>query len=312
MKALFFFLLLALSGWSAPIRNLIPLYPQATVDALVAGLQAQVTARLERSALPAFAVWSPNRTEFEIRAEFATLDAWRRALWFENPSATPLVSNPDYVCCLPLARNMKYTYPDALPFAYNTIHEYYNGSWVVTGDRLVMMLEGPTYYTQDAFFFTLTAYRASHLVCISAESATRSTEVCPYWDNALNRAGNQITVPLDWTAAYIQNITPITLPFTSIYEWATERGPTAATLCAAIRDVRLRSSGTIAIHCTKGCGRSGLFIAGLQAFDALDALTDGFSLGELVATLSLQRINAVSTAEQYILLHRLLDYYISH
>lgn len=309
MYAFIWFCLLALPLFGAPVRNQIALYPQATVDALADSINDQVTARFLRSSPPVFPAWRRNRTEGAIRAEFAVLDAWRNALWFENPNAVPLVSNPDYIFSLSLMRNMKYTNPAALPFAYNAIHESYNGSWIVTGDRLVMALEGPSYYTQDPFLFTLTLYRASHLVCLIAEGASRSTQVAPYWQGMLNSAGTEIKLSLDWSTAYLQDTIPLTIPFTALYDWTSEASIGPAVLCAAIQDVRSRSSGTIAIHSVKGSGRSGLFIAGLQAMDELDALNLDFSCGDLVAKLSLQRVNIVATVEQYILLHRLLDYY---
>jgi|GEM_PF-2929878 len=130
----------------------------------------------------------------------------------------------------------------------------------------------------------------------------------PYWEGLLFPESDgawRLEIPSERGAHSIRAY--------DLAHWRDHQGIAPAELLDLILKIRgelEEIQGLLAVHCSAGVGRTGTFLAALAIVDAIDR-DELFSVEEIVYRLSLQRIQSVAKAPQYVTLHRLAELYLS-
>lgn len=239
-----------------------------------------------------------GRKTADLEEEFKQLDKDRFHIWSCNPHYEISLSLVDTDC----AREK-----NCIAFAYNNTVPYYNASTIHLSNFRCIACEGPRSKDISKFFRMLVAHRVTHLVRLTASHEGELEKCHPYWNGLLEPAGDgtwQLNVPVEDNISYpIRNFI--------IEEWKDNSGVDPKLLLAVVLQVRKEmqeTHGLLTVHCSAGVGRTGTFIASLEILDAIDR-GDPFSIQEIVYRLSVQRVNSVGRASQYVTLHRLAEEY---
>jgi protein tyrosine phosphatase len=226
------------------------------------------------------------------------LEKERFHLWLGNPHYEPSHS---------LVNTDGAREKNCIAFAYNNTAEYYNASTIYLSNFRCIACEGPRSKDISKFFRMLTENRVTHLVRLTPSHEGDLEKCHPYWKGLLQPTSKgvwQLNIPVDDNISYpIRNFI--------LEEWKDNSGIDPRLLLAFVRRVRKELQGTqdlLAVHCSAGVGRTGTFLAALEILDALDQ-GKPFSIQEIVYRLSVQRVNSVGHACQYVTLHRLAEEY---
>jgi len=237
----------------------------------------------------AFTQFQPGRSDSELMAEFEKLNEIRLHLWEEA----------EYERAKELVANDLIRAPGCVAFAYNNTVPYYNGSTIYLRGKRYIACEGPRSKDIPAFFQMLKEQEVTHLIRLTDAYEGEVKRCHPYWEGILSEG--QLNLPGDYTIrAY------------DMAYWRDNQGVDPAKLLEQVLEVReelKRTDGLLVIHCSAGVGRTGTFFASLAIVDAIDA-GEPFSIEEIVALLSLQRIHSVGKPIQYVVLHRLAEIYM--
>jgi protein tyrosine phosphatase len=267
---------------------------------------------------PSFAPYNNKKSDVEIRKEFEELDRIRQALWYLKPESSPLISNVDFMIAQDILEKGYYRRADNIAFAYNRTDGSYNASTILINGLRFIALQEPSSQSINLFFKLLINHRTSILVRLKPQNEFKQAGSIKYWENKLikdDKAGVKLLASDDEA---LRPATPTAIPYFFTEMWKDDNALDIKELYNLLQSVRnayhgLKDRGPIAIHCASGVGRTGAFIAAYTIVEMLDKHSDpsDISIEEIVLTLALQRHNLVATAEQYIMLYRFIDYYLS-
>lgn len=256
-----------------------------------------------------------KKSEEAIREEFRKLQAFRRNLWYRNPEGSPHICQEDYMVDQRLLEKGLYRNLNNVAFSYSSTDGSYNASTIlIHGHHFIAMME-PLESSLLSFCKLLINHGASILVRLKPEEEYANAGTISYWKGRLTE--NQGTTFLsldvslpDWP------VTPVKVPYFYTNEWVNDEGLEIQKFYQLVQKVRLayqksEHKGPIACHCAAGVGRTGTFIAAYVLADLLDRLPPHeVSIEEIFLRLSIQRPNMVGTEDQYVMLHRFVEYYL--
>lgn len=263
--------------------------------------------------------WAPNRSQADLLKEFSQLDEWRLNTWYADPNAEALVSRLDFMVAQDLLARKLYRESPFIAFQYNRTDESYNSSTIIFNDHKFLALEAPTKATLTNFFVLLQNYRIHQLVRLTPAKEAEVDKSYPYWENNTSTNDtneNFLEVPR------LPNPKPFPVHYYYTDSWSEDGEIPPNRLLGLIKAVRKHydpARGLLACHSTNGSGRTGTFLAGFLILSEIDrqiaagvAKQDlDISIEKVVMKLSLQRPYLIANAEQYMVLYRLVDLYVS-
>lgn len=301
-----------------------PCLPKTYREAHFQKAEAGFKARAELS-LPEESVhlWTFNRPTKDILKEFDALIKWRRKLWFKDPSSPTPESQDGFMIAQPLLFNHRYRNPSIIAFEYNHTDDSYNSSSINLNGLRFLAFESPSEDSVEALFHLLYNFQITHLVRLTAAAEDGIEKSYPYWkghediDPVSERT--YLHVPLkSWgskQAVY-------TIPYTWTDRWKDNHAISPERLFALILKARkdYGPSSLIGVHCHSGSGRTGVFIAGFALLHEVDRQiakgkkldTLDISIEEVAKKLDLQRFTMIQVPQQYLLLYRLVDFYVKN
>lgn len=268
-----------------------------------------------------FDLFTHDFDEQLIIEKFKQMKQVRMELYYENPGAQPLRSNPDFERSQQLLAQGYYKAPHMIAFDYNASHQSYNSSNVTLNGHRFLALEGPQQpHHVNNFLFLLINYNVKKVVRLTNDIENGVFKAENYWrDNITKDPAGQET--LTFKIAVEENDQPYNLPYYALNHWSDNTGTSPETILDLLTAVRAnyQPGDIIAVHCSAGVGRTGTFIAAFLLLDEIDKQLQAgiskdkvtLSIEELVYKLSLQRAYLVGENEQYLTLHKLVKLYLS-
>lgn len=258
-----------------------------------------------------------RKTNEEIINEFLQLQVLRKNLWHCNLGQEPLINHPEYkIAPQLLDPRICKRYAQLLAFDYNCVDGSYNASTILLHGHHFIALEEPMQETLNAFFMLLMKHQARILVRLKPEGEYADKGSLSYWQDRITKSPDCSFIQLGETHSPILNDTFL-IPYFYTNNWVDNQGIEVADLYNLVQEVRKADQNTIekgplAIHCAAGIGRTGTFIAAHVIANTLDhCALEELSIEEIVLKLSIQRSRMVSTAEQYLLLYKFVEYYLA-
>lgn len=249
----------------------------------------------------------------EIKKEFQELQRLRMNLWYKNPAGSPRICQEDYMIAQDLLEKGFYRVITNIAFAYNRTDSSYNASTILLEGYHFIALQEPNNDILHLFFKFLVNHQISILIRVKPEQEFNKANSVKYWNGRLKQAEH---------GTYI-NISPpdvanIFIPYCYTDKWQDNMGVDVKELYRLVQEVRSiystsNKNAPIACHCASGVGRAGAFIAAFVLAELIDKSngTEIPSIEEIVMKLSIQRPNLMGTSEQYLILYKFVDYYLS-
>ena len=257
-----------------------------------------------------FAPFQPGRSEENLKKEFRSLQTLRGQVYYIRPESKNKRSTLLYEIAPSLLSEDLLRLPPKGAFTYNNTTPYFDASTIFLGKRCYIACEGPRSKDIPAFFTMLSTQQVTHLVRLTPSIEGKQKKCHPYWAGLLNEssANSLLQVPVKPSGT--------TYPVQYYVEqtWKDNRDMDPAKLLSLVslvkRDIE-KDQSLLAVHCSLGIGRTGTFLVAIEILDALQNQYP-FSIQELVFQISLQRLYAVSTEEQYLLLYRFAETILRH
>lgn len=267
-----------------------------------------------------FCKYTRHFDEQNILQEFKELHQQRERLYYEEPLAKSLKSNPGYERSQILLEQGLYKAPHLIAFEYNVSHQSYNSSNITLNSYKFLALEGPQQVAHVNNFLTvLIDYNVQKLVRLTADFENGIFKSQNYWQNNIitdTQDHQYITIKVKAEKRDLS----YKLPYYTIDNWEDNKGIDPDVLLNMLYAVRenFSTDDLIAVHCCAGVGRTGTFIAGFTLLEDIDKqLQNGvdkdnlnLSIQELVYKLSIQRAYLVGQPEQYLTLHKMVNLYL--
>lgn len=267
-----------------------------------------------------FQTWRMNKPRADILKEFDQLNDWRFYTWYINPNAKSLVARTDFMIAQDLLEKGLYRKPALIAFQYNQTDATYNSSTILLNGFKFLVLEAPSARNLKNFFTLLQNHRVTQLIRLTPSEENGREKSYPYWNE--NRIAHTKANRMYLHVPQPYNPNPYRVGYYVIDSWHDSHGIHPKKLLTLIQAVRKDSdpNGLIACHSAYGGGRAGTFLAGFLLLNDIDRQINAgisknalnISIEKIVMQLSLQRPYLVSTAEQYISLHRLVDWYLKN
>ena len=254
-----------------------------------------------------------KKSDQEIKKEFQALQQFRMNIWYKNPDESPRICQEDYMIAQDLLEKGYYRVITNTAFAYNRTDSSYNASTVLLEGYHFIAMQEPNNEILNLFFKFLVNHQICILVRLKPEQEFKKAGSVKYWNGRLKKTE-------DYTSINIApaNVMDIFIPYFYTDEWQDNMGVDVKELYRLIQEVRriYTESGKkapIACHCASGVGRTGTFIAAFVLAELIDKSngTEIPSIEEMVMKLSIQRPNLMSTTEQYLVLYKFVEYYLS-
>ena len=260
-----------------------------------------------------FPAWTPNLKDEELRARYNALCKEREALYYKKENDDKPAHHPERKEAFRKSdRKIKGGYSMPAPFAYNQASPKYNASIVSFADKQFLAMEAPTKENQEEFCKILHQYEVTDLVRLVPLCEGGEERTAPYWEGHMNIASKtgKTTVTLDgWEMNY----------YATDY-WFDQEPFDPERLIALVKDVMSNKDPKqlMAVHCHAGIGRTGAFLVAYELIREIDEYLAKkvpinllpISVDKVVWATSLQRISAVGTFEQYLMLNKLVGIYI--
>lgn len=265
-----------------------------------------------------FVLWEINKPTEEIINEFEQLQKWRQSIWYADPTADTVESQPDFMISQELAISGRYRYPRLIAFEYNNTDPSYNSSTIMLNGLHFLALEAPSQQTVKHFNYLVHNHKVTHLVRLTPEFEKDVEKSFAYWKNNLTTHDGvtYLKIPLD---SDVPN-QPYIVRYAWTDTWIDHASGDPQQLLEIIMQVRdsHQSSSLIAVHCHSGVARTGTFIAAFVLIHEVDCQRANgiptkdikISIEKTVKQLSLQRFYMVGQPTQYVTLYRLVDHYL--
>jgi hypothetical protein len=265
--------------------------------------------------------WQMKKSDKEIATEFDHINEWRFNTWYVDPSSTTLVARDDFMIAQDLLEKGYFLQPQTIAFNYNKTDATYNSSSIVLNGIKFLAMEGPSRKTLPNFFNLLINHQVNQLVRLCPAEEPGFNKMYPYWYGKIKKEAKTHNVYLQIPQGPL-NSKPYPILYYAMENWSPGQNPSVKELLNLIQNVKSEfdpASGLLACHCTNGDGRTGTFIAAFVLITEIDKQVAAgraktalnFSIEKIVMQLSLQRPYMVLTKEQYLLLYRLVDFYVS-
>jgi protein-tyrosine phosphatase len=297
--------------------NVFPVLPLEVRQKHKNEVQAEIEKRWKKllEKKPSFAPYK-KKSDQDILKEFQELHHFRLNLWYRNPGQSPHICQEDYQAAQDLLEKGYYRMVNNIAFAYNRTDTTYNASTVLIEGYHFIAMQEPNENILNLFFKFLINHQIDILVRVKADQEFSKEHSVRYWKGRLekNAKGTSLNVML----AEERQLEPIYIPYFYTDEWIDNDGLDIKELYRLVQEVReaYQSSNKerpIACHCASGVGRTGAFIAAFVLAEMIDQSKGKVpSIEEVVLKLSIQRPNLMGTAEQYLLLYRFVEYYLSN
>jgi len=317
-------------AWGSEVYPPLPLKDR---EERLAEIQTGIDSRwqkLKTAKENSFALYE-NKSDEEIIAEFQRLHNLRTHLWYHNTEQMPYINNPDYEFYIPLSTsNQAHKKRPALAFFYNYADHFHNASTILIFGNHFIALREPgrrepiIIESLNAFFRVLINHNVSILVRLKPEGEYKESGSLNYWEDKIVEGPDYPLIEPRITDAQGTH-RGAAIPYCYTNNWVDDSGIDLDDLYNLVQRVRkiykeTKSDGPIACHCAAGVGRTGTFIAAYCIAELLDIInpldssierTKRISIEALVLRLSIQRPEMVANEEQYLLLYRFVDYYMS-
>ncbi len=293
-----------------PTVRLAPLLPRNIIEERFKTAESEFVNRWNAlCSQMAFVPFREGRSDEELRGEFQTfVENVRYELYFQDPSLPIKESRVGYEICEALLFDDLVRHKSAIAFAYNAVSPHFNASMICAKGRYFIACEGARGKDVPRFFHMLSSHQVTHLLRLTPSHDGSEEKCYPYWDGLQSsmEGGCQLNIPMNAETSY-----PI--KYYQEDEWGDHQGYPPGKLLEFATKVRadISKRGTLlAAHCSAGIGRTMTFIAAIMILDTLEK-SEPLSIQEICLRLSLQRMNSVGNADQYIVLHRLVEAYQS-
>lgn len=291
------------------IVRFAPLLPRAVVEKRFETAESEFVKRWDvLCGQMTFVPFREGRADEELRGEFQTfVEDIRYELYFQDPDLPIKESKEEYKICEALLFDDLVRHKSAIAFAYNAVSPHFNASIICAKGRYFIACEGTRGKDVSRFFHMLSSNHVTHLLRLTSSHEGSEEKCHPYWDGLLQwpmEGDCQLNIPMNAETSY-----PI--KYYQEDEWKDGQGYPPAKLLEFVTKVRAdisKKGSLLTAHCSGGIGRTMTFIAAIMILDTLER-GEPLSIQEICLRLSLQRINSVGNADQYIALHRLTEIY---
>lgn len=254
-----------------------------------------------------------KKSDQEIKKEFQALQCFRMNLWYKNPDESPRICQEDYMISQDLLEKGHYRVITNIAFVYNRTDSSYNASTILLEGYHFIALQEPNNDILNLFFKFLVNHQISVLVRVKPEQEFKKANSVKYWSGRLKKTDGYTSINVA-----PEKVADIFIPYCYTDEWQDDKGVDVKELYRLVQEVRniYATSGKntpIACHCASGVGRTGTFIAAFVLAELIDKSNGTAipSIEEMVMKLSIQRPNLMGTSEQYLVLYKFADYYLS-
>lgn len=260
-----------------------------------------------------FPAWAPGLKEEELQARYDRLCKEREAVYYKLENNAKAAGHPrrtkEY---RKSEQKIKGGYSMPAPFAYNQASPGYNASVVTLGKKQYLTMEAPTKENEEEFIQILTQYGVTDLIRLVPLCEGGVERTAPYWEGHINISPKtgQTTVTLGGRE----------MNYYATDYWFDQQAFDPERLIALVKAVMANKDPQqcIAIHCHAGIGRTGSFLAAYELIFEIDEYLSQkipinrlpISVDKVVWAISLQRISAVGTFSQYVMLNQLVGIYI--
>ena len=259
-----------------------------------------------------------KKSDQEILKEFQELQLFRQHLWYSNPGKSPHICQEDYMVAQCLLEKSYYRTLNNIAFAYNCTDCTYNASTVLIEGYHFIALQEPSEKILNLFFKFLINHQVGILVRVKPNHEFSKKHSVRYWKGRLTKNSNITSLNVMPAEETVDQSEPICVSYCYTDQWEDNKGVDVKELYRLVQEVRQthitsNKEGPIACHCASGVGRTGTFIAAFVLAEKIDQSHGEYipSIEEIVIKLSIQRPNLMGTDEQYLLLYRFVDYYLS-
>jgi protein tyrosine phosphatase len=195
------------------------------------------------------------------------------------------------------------------------------------GSMPIIFTQGPLKNTMRAFAEMLCMYNVTRVVTLTNPIESNSEKSVDYWQTNVTSTESNFSFQVDTNSLQtIENSTNQAVTFRKIsvqhgsqkrivehiwiQDWKDGDVIKHETLLKTCTFVRKNFSGVLAVHCSAGIGRSGVFGAVLVGMDYIDTNAT-FDIPSIILSLRQARAGMVQTIAQYQLIHETLSLYKS-
>lgn len=295
--------------------------PQEAIDARFLEVQRAVELRwnevIQKWSFPKYQLRQDEAPRIQ---EFSHFDKIRFYLHIDTQKF-PYQAKPEFKLAQDIFIHHLYRQPNCITFDHSKADDSYNCTCVSVGRKRFFALDGPTAETLKYFYRLLANWDVKTLICLTDQEENGIPKCFPYWAEKTLEEESVFHLPIE--GSYQSSIDlweKKKILFHHLPEWKDGCAIDVKTLIDAVNKVRKQNAANdiIAVHCSGGVGRTGTFIAAFYLLEEIDRQTNEgtgpadveLSIAELFLKLNLHRPLMVAEEAQYLVLFKMVDYYL--
>lgn len=214
-------------------------------------------------------------------------------------------------------------YSDILPYDQNIVslrlpNFYYNASPIQVGNQCYIAAQGPMEFEMERFWNIVQGYNAELIIALTDEYDENGWSKCaPYWDEfpdeikfhsqtVISKNDSQSLVSrIFWNERTKKKI--VQLHYCGWIDGSAPNVQMLGKLIDSAEEIRTNLAAPIVVHCTAGCGRTGVFIACHSLKQHLKTQPRTINIPNWVFEMRRQRPMMIQKTDQLIAVYKYLS-----